>query len=277
MSIYVRPDLQPLFSEYKTIADFLNIDVDLVRDFKNRKTGRFEIDGRGFYIKKHFPAGWGAVLDELSHLRWPHIGAIPERKALDRLTELGIPTMQVAAAGVEGVTFAGEQSFLVTDELTEMESLKEITATWRDKPPSVAFKRALLDQVATLARRLHEGGVNHRDFYICHFLMNITGGPSVYTQREPELYLIDLHRAQLRGRVPYRWRVKDLAGLLFSALDIGLTRTDITRFLRIYTSESLGQTLRTDRRLYRAVLARATRTYQRDFGRFPDSINALKF
>ena len=277
MSIYVRPDLRELFAEYKTIDDFLKIDADLVRDFKNRKTGRFEIDGHGFYIKKHFPAGWGAVLDELSHLRWPHIGAIPERKALDRLAELNIPTMQVAAAGVEGSTFAGEQSFLVTDELTDVESLKDITATWRENPPTVAFKRALLGQVARLARCLHEGGVNHRDFYICHFLMNVTGGDAAYTQREPELYLIDLHRAQLRRRVPYRWRVKDLAGLLFSALDIALTRTDIARFLRIYTGESLGKTLRADRRLYQAVLARATRTYQRDFDRFPDAINALQF
>jgi heptose I phosphotransferase len=134
-----------------------------------------------------------------------------------------------------------------------------------------------LDQVARVARRLHEGGVNHRDFYICHFLMNVTGGEAAYTQREPELYLIDLHRAQLRDKVPYRWRVKDLAGLLFSVLDVGLTRTDIARFLRIYTGEPLGQTLRSDRRLYRAVIARAIRTYQRDFGRFPGAIHALKF
>ncbi|MST95429.1 MAG: hypothetical protein EXS33_09230 [Pedosphaera sp.] len=41
-----------------------------------------------------------------------------------------------------------------------------------------------------------------------------------------ELFVIDLHRAQLRDRVPARWLVKDLGGLLFSALDCGLTRRD---------------------------------------------------
>jgi len=28
-----------------------------------------------------------------------------------------------------------------------------------------------------------------------------------------KLYLIDLHRVQIREKVPHRWRVKDLAGL----------------------------------------------------------------
>ena len=38
------------------------------------------------------------------------------------------------------------------------------------------------------------------------------------------LYLIDLHRMQLRRKTPSRWIVKDIAGLYYSSMDIGLTK-----------------------------------------------------
>ena len=66
--ITIYPDYSELLSRFRSVDDFLKIDVDLVRDFKNRKTGRFEIDSNGFYIKKHFACGCGAVLDELNTL-----------------------------------------------------------------------------------------------------------------------------------------------------------------------------------------------------------------
>jgi heptose I phosphotransferase len=56
--------------------------------------------------------------------------------------------------------------------------------------------------------------------------------------------VIDLHRAQVRATTPRRWRDKDLAGLYFSALDIGLTQRDLLRFLRAYFPWSLRETLR---------------------------------
>ena len=48
--ITIHPDYSTLFSSFRDIDDFLNIDIDIVRDFKNRKTGRFEIDGKGFSL-----------------------------------------------------------------------------------------------------------------------------------------------------------------------------------------------------------------------------------
>jgi heptose I phosphotransferase len=57
------------------------------------------------------------------------------------------------------------------------------------------------------------------------------------------LYVIDLHRAQLRRRTPRRWIVKDLAGLYFSAMDTGLTRNDRLRFIRAYRQMPLRQIL----------------------------------
>ena len=264
--IELYPDYAEIFGSYHSVDDFLVIDVDLVRDFKNRKTGRFEIDGKGFYIKKHFECGFGAVLDELFHLRKPHIGAGHERAVLDTLHTIGIETMKVAAFGQEGKTLAGQRSFLVTEELTLVESLEDVCASWPKEKPVEAFKKALLKEVAGIARTLHDNGINHRDFYICHFLLDTSSPSNDHQNQPPKLFLIDLHRAQQRPNVPFRWRVKDIGGLYFSAMDIGLTQRDLFRFMRLYTGKSLRQTLREDLRFWNAVRRRAVKIYRKEFG-----------
>jgi len=267
--IEVYPDYIELFSRFRRVDDFLKIDIDVVRDFKNRKTGRFEIDGRGFYIKKHFECGLSAILDEFFHLRKPHIGAAHERAVLDRLHSIGIETMRVAAFGQEDGTLSRQRSFLVTEELTNVTSLEDICKHWPAKTPAAAFKRAVLRKIAEIAHTLHDNGINHRDFYLCHFLLDISDQAGGYSSRPHKLFLIDLHRAQQRPAVPFRWRVKDIGGLYFSAMDIGLTRGDLFRFMNLYTGKPVRQTLRDDSRFWKAVRRRAIRIYKRDFGRLP--------
>ncbi len=268
--IDIYPDYTELFSGLRSVDDFLNIDFDIVRDFKNRKTGRFEVGGQRFYIKKHFECGWGAVLDELFHLRRPHIGAGHERAVLDKLHTIGIETMTVAAFGQEGKTLTRQRSFLVTEELTNIRSTAKVCAEWPTRPPTAAYKKALLKKIAEIAKKLHRTGINHRYFYLCHFLMEISESAEMCGKQPPNLFLVDLHRAQQRLVVPFRWRVKDIGGLYFSAMDIGLTRNDFFHFMCLYTDKSLRQTLRDDRRFWKAVRHRAIQTYRRDFGRNPE-------
>jgi heptose I phosphotransferase len=154
---------------------------------------------------------------------------------------------------------------LITDELTDVISLEDVCRDWPAEPPPPRLKRALIQKVATIARILHENGVNHRDFYLCHFLARRAS----LSAGTPELHLIDLHRVQLRCRVPQRWLVKDLGGLLFSTFDIGLTRRDWLRFLRDYRRQPLRTVLAADPVLLDAVLARAVQIYRRDFNRLP--------
>ena len=267
--ITIHPDHEELFAPFHSIDDFLKIDVDLVRDFKNRKTGRFEIGGKGFYIKKHFECGIGAILDELFHLRKPHIGAGHEQTVLDTLHSIGIDSMKVAAFGQEGETLSRQRSFLITEELTHVESLEDICSQWPKEKPSASFKKALLNEIAGVARTLHENGINHRDFYICHFLLDVSNLSNDYQNQPLKLFLIDLHRAQQRSSVPFRWRVKDIGGIYFSAMDIGLTQRDLFRFMRLYTGQSLRQTLCEDLRFWNAVRCRAVKIYRKEFGRIP--------
>jgi heptose I phosphotransferase len=266
--IYIKDEYENLFAAYKSVDDFLRIDINVSRLFKNRTTGRFEINGRGFYIKKHFPSGWGAVLDEYLRLRKAHIGAGYEKAALDKLESLGIDTLGVVAYGQDGKSPAGQKSFLITKELTNVQSLETICREWPAKPPQAGFKRALIGQIASISKKLHDNGVNHRDYYICHFLLDVRGGQAEYQKREPKLFLIDLHRAQIRDTVPFRWRVKDIGGLYFSAMDTGITHSDICRFMQIYSGKSLRETLTQDALFWEAVRRRAIKTYRKDFGKY---------
>jgi heptose I phosphotransferase len=102
--------------------------------------------------------------------------------------------------------------------------------------------------------------VNHRDFYICHFLLHVDSPPAPAALR---LSLIDLHRAQVRARTPRRWRDKDLAALYFSALAIGLTRRDKLRFVRGYFGRPLRETLLREAALFARLEAEAVRLQAR--------------
>ena len=122
------------------------------------------------------------------------------------------------------------------------------------------MKHALIRRVAGMARRMHHGGVNHRDFYLCHFLLHLDPAP---TPEMLKLSLIDLHRAQIREKTPQRWRDKDLAALYFSALDIGLTRRDVFRFLIYYFDRPLRGILQDEQALFTRLAGEAERLHAR--------------
>ena len=48
------------------------------------------------------------------------------------------------------------------------------------------------------------------------------------------LYVIDLHRVNVRDKVGRRWRVKDLAALLFSSLEVPVTHGQRLAFYKRY-------------------------------------------
>ncbi len=237
--IYLEEPLRSLWAGKDAFAAADVLQGKVLRELEGRRTLRTEIAGRGYFVKIHHGIGWGEIVKNLLSGRLPVLGAGNEWRALLRLKELDVDTMHPVAFGQRGSNPATQHSFIVTEELAPTISLEDFCRDWRAVPPAPTFKRALIGKVAQMARRMHEGGVNHRDFYICHFLLHLPVDPLA-----PKLSLIDLHRAQVRSQVPRRWRDKDLAALYFSALDIGLTRRDFLRFLRSYFAKPLRAILR---------------------------------
>lgn len=245
--------------------DFImRLDGERYRELGNRRTLRFALAGRRYFLKVHYGAGWKEILKNLFQLRLPVLGARNEWRAIQRLQELGIETMTLAGYGERGRNPAARQSFIVTEALEETVSLEDFCAPWAHRalnPAEIRLKRALIRRIAGIARILHTNGVNHRDFYICHFLLDRAG---VVRGRPPEtlrLSLIDLHRAQLRRHTPRRWIVKDIGALYFSSMRIGLTRRDLYRFMTEYRGKPLRASLAEDAGFWRRCRQRADALY----------------
>ncbi|MBW6431841.1 lipopolysaccharide core heptose(I) kinase RfaP, partial [Patescibacteria group bacterium] len=179
--------------------------------------------------------------------------------AIGALKNIGVDTMTVVAYGERGRSPASRQSFLVTEELVQTESLEDFCRDWAVNPPSPRLKRALIERVATMSRLLHHNGLNHRDFYLCHFLLDVAKGRDQVDPDNLHLYLIDLHRLQIRRQISSRARLKDLAALYFSSLEIGLTLRDYYRFLRRYENNDFRTVIRDNRQLIKKIMQRGDR------------------
>ncbi len=255
------------FGGRNAFDNILAWDGEVFRSHKNRKTYRFVKDGKGYFVKAHRAVGWKEILKNLLSLRLPVLGAQNEVRAIQRLQQLQIDTMTLVGFGKRGVPPAWLESFVITEELTKVVSLEAYCKPWRVERPKPRVKLALIRKVAGVARRLHRHGLNHRDFYLCHFFLDLS---SVSTQDGVDglkVYLIDLHRMQVRQRTPLRWVVKDLAGLLFSSMEIGLTRRDLFRFMKWYSNKPLRRIFQEEAPFWQSVYRRAGELYSKHHGR----------
>lgn len=239
------------------------------KERQGRKTLRFTLNGKHYFAKLHNGVGWKEIIKYLLQLRLPVLSAQNEWRAIQHLEQLGIKTMHLVGYGKKGWNPARVKSFVITEELANTISLENLCRDWLAKPPTYALKRALITEVARIARTLHEHGINHRDLYICHLLLHISAGRKCIDHRRLRLYLIDLHRMQIRSRVPWRWRVKDIAGLYFSSMDIGLTERDLFRFMRVYRNKPLPVSLHEDKAFWWQVRRRGIALYRKVFQKKP--------
>jgi heptose I phosphotransferase len=260
--VVLRSPFNRLWAGLDPFAEAEALQGQVLREREGRRTLRAEIGGRGYFAKIHRGVGWGEIFKNLICLRLPVLGARNEWQTIEQLKLLGVDTMRMAAFGERGWNPARRHSFIITEELAPTVSLEDFCRDWPRNPPEPALKRALITRVAEIARAMHENRMNHRDFYLCHFLLHTDPPPMPGNLR---LSLIDLHRAQIHARTPlFRWRRKDLAGLYFSALDIGLTRRDLLRFFRVYFNAPLRKTLRSRSRLLAWISREAARLAERE-------------
>ena len=274
----VAPDLSGRWpTEAACFDEVMQLEGELFREFANRRTLRAELGQQPCFVKLHLGVGWPEIAKNLLTFRAPVLGASNEWRALNLLTRLGVRVPRPLAYAVRGVNPARQHSFVVMEALEGLMSLEELTETWRGHPPRPRVRAILAESLADLTRTLHENGVNHRDYYLCHVLVDPAWASTRVPPTEaPTLHLIDLHRAQIRDRVPERWRVKDVGGLLFSAFEARPSRTDLARFVRGYTGKSLRASLAEDRTFWRRVLRRARRLYLQDHPEVPAWVAALE-
>jgi heptose I phosphotransferase len=262
MKLFLNAQWQKIWQGKDPFAEAKALQGKIYRSKEGRRTLRFERDGNSFFLKLHEGIGWQEIIKNLLQLRWPVLGAANEYRACLRLAELGVDTMQPVAFGERGCNPAKQLSFLITEDLSNTISLEDYCKTWISHPPPLREKRAIIRKLAHISKTLHENGINHRDYYLCHFLRANT---KTTFALEDRLYVIDLHRAQMRDSTPMRWLVKDLAGLFYSAFDVPLTRRDLLCFLSVYHREWM----RNHVDALWPVIKRSVALYQKDFRKNP--------
>lgn len=204
------------------------------RDVPGRKTIRVELGGQSYFIKQHFGVGWAEIVKNLVSFKLPIIGAMTEVSAIKQLDALGIPTTPLVAYGQQGCSPVSTKSFVMTEDLGEIISLEEFCADWLSSPPAPEVKAMIIKSMAHLAAKFHGAGLCHRDFYLCHFVMKKTD----VEQANFNLHLIDLHRVLQHQSPTGKTIMKDIAGLMFSAMDSGFQSTDWDLFKIHYLPQS---------------------------------------
>ena len=224
------------------------------RQAAGRRTVRLDATSGCYFAKLHDGVGWREIAKNVLAGKRPVLGAGNEFAACRQLAAHGVHAPRVAAFGAYGRNPARRRSFLVCDALTGMASLEELTAGG-DLPP--LLRRRLIVAAGDLLRTMHDAGVHHRDCYLAH----IFADTAQWEEGRPALAIIDLHRACVRGRLPRRWRRRDLAALLVSAAPLRLTGRELLRFAAAYADDA--KAWRRDRRFWRGVLRRAERLRRR--------------
>ena len=259
---FIAAELKPCFSDSDLFEQVDDLDGEIYRQIDERRTFRILLENRPYFVKVHHGVGWAEIFKNLSQGRPPVLGARNEWLAIERLHARGVPTMTASLYCERGRNPSARRSAIITQSLEPTISLEDY------ETDDVVQKRRILEKVARISGDMHRAGVNHRDFYLCHFLMRTDKGSDI------ELHVIDLHRAQVRERVPIRWQVKDLGGLLFSAFEKGLTGRDLLRFIRTYSGKELRDAL-SEKSLWRRVIKRAKKLYLQDHDSLPDEIKRL--
>ena len=252
-----------------TLVDQLRGEV--FRKIDDRRTIKVRIGTAAYFAKIHQGVGWVEILKNLMQGRLPVLGARNEWLALCALRNAGVRSMTPVLFCERGLNPATRQSAILTESLESKVTLEDFETTESD------LKRKLIAEVATMARKMHQADINHRDFYLCHFLLDL---PLVEDRDDapgapPVLHLIDLHRAQIRQNVPRRWIVKDLGSLLFSAFEKNLTKRDLLRFVRVYSGSPLREVLVTDPEFWDDVIARAIKLWRQDHDSLPNNVTRL--
>ena len=214
---------------FRKCADL--IDVPFARLIKrtrpDRETGYISIELRQqkegivftqtlrIYIKRAWLNLLTLALQSVRKFRVPFSDSLEEVRAFVALQQAGLEAPRPVAACTL-THLIKRKTAIATLDVGPFERLTSLLER-------IDFKRRrkVAQQLGRLVARMHRAAINHRDLYAEHIIFLKDGG----------IVLLDLNRAQVRHRLPQRWRIKDLAALFVSA---NAPATDKLRFLLAY-------------------------------------------
>ncbi len=266
MILELAPELQDRFND--SFDAVMDLEGEIFRAKEGRRTLSFQHQGQEYFAKIHRGIGWREIIKNLISFKLPVVDASNEWKAVDLLESVKVATVQIVGKGIRGKNPATRESFVIMRALNERVEVEDFLEDLAGLSGSSRWvlKRSIIKQVAESTRKMHGAGMNHRDFYLCHFHIIERTSDDWKNWKEEEglhLPLLDLHRAQIRAKVSRRWLVKDLGALYYSALDAGITSRDVVWFLKGYLGDDWRKQCQSDISFWRSVSGRATSFYQK--------------
>ena len=204
-----------------------------------RAAGTAEIGAVGpVFVKMHRHAPWWTrVLHRLDENRFPS-PALREWQNLLWACRNGVPTArplwlcEVMGPGLRlrGTLGLQDLSNWLPLHLAIPKAQAELS-----RSALLTWKRALTQELARLAARLHRAGRFHKDLYLCHFL--VLRADFGRNELRGRVRLVDWHRVACPRWRSKRWQIKDLAQLAFSSDLEGVTARDRVRFFACYSRQ----------------------------------------
>jgi heptose I phosphotransferase len=227
---FVQPEYEYILSANKLAGaeDFLSLTGGtVVRSVPGRTTRRVELnlpDGsklaaylKCYEYKQPWPKRWLGLSSGAEN----GLESLNEWRQILALRKLGFRTAAPIAAGWRQVGNT-IRSFVMTAEISGAVSGYDFWAASSDSK-----RRDFIPQLAELARRFHEAGFIHKDFYLGHIFV-------AERKNELELTLIDLQRVLGPRKFRTRWLVKDFGSMLFALEKAGAKRAAQLRFFKLY-------------------------------------------
>lgn len=236
---YLDPTLNAAFTDSPDIfSEIIELAGESKRFIDRRQTIRVEIENEAYFLKKHRGVGWNEIFKNLSSLKLPALGARTEWEGIQTLEALGISTLSPVAFGERGCNPAEIYSFLMSREMQGMVKLSLIHQKFETlSEAQIALIRSeLIVAVAKVAKRFHQAGCVHSDFYLCHFMLKDLDWSQFKQGDALDLHLIDLHRMRQYSKIPASKQVKEIGALFYSATHLELTEVEKQLFIRNYSS-----------------------------------------
>jgi heptose I phosphotransferase len=217
---------------------------EAIKNIKARSVIRIRIRIHGkekfFYLKRHNLEYIG--LRRLFMQLFPKWILSQGRREFENICDFRrceLPTVIPLAAGEKFVSFFWAESFLITEDFAPFISLEHLLRHHPEflmGPEGELKKRILIKEIALLARRMHQSGLNHRDFNATHILLHYGNQSDV-----PQIALFDLQRVD-RGRfLRFRWIIKTLAEVIYSLSNQIFNKEDQIYLFKSYKrKEKLG-------------------------------------
>jgi heptose I phosphotransferase len=254
------PNKQGLFEK------IMSLEGEVFRKKEGRCTQHLSLNGNQYFIKHFSPLSWKTCIKSILSFKLYNLSTKNEFLALRRLKKIGVATPELIAYGYRhSLNPTKLRSFIMTKSLLDKTvPLTDFCSNWQQSPPSFQLKRNIVNQVATIAKKLHDNGIIHQDLYFHHLLLEMA--PS---GQDVKLYLIDLHRAFIKKQPRLRWLIKDLASLYCSSLFSSFSNNDIYRFLKKYYGMPLRKILDGNKEVLARIKKRGIKTYKMELEKKP--------